>query len=103
MEAARIILSRIAAEEEARMTREVRARFPGEAQTPSPDTLAPFSATLLSASRGEAVFVCRSDAVPALADCLIAQGATTVASARLDYVFHAENDLWRRLSARLRR
>jgi ATP phosphoribosyltransferase len=58
-EAARVILSRIAAEEEARTKRD------------------------------------------ALADWLIGKGATRVTSAKYDYVFTADNSLWRRLATRL--
>ena len=48
-----------------------------------------------------ATFACPADNVAALADWLIAHGAKSVTSARLDYVFHAENALWSKLAARL--
>jgi ATP phosphoribosyltransferase len=36
-----------------------------------------------------------------LADWLIGKGATRVTSAKYDYVFTADNSLWRRLATRL--
>ncbi len=101
-EAARVILSRIAAEEAARTTREVRATLSldeatlGEAQ-------AAFGATLRDRHGDAACFVCPTKQVGALADWLIGKGAQSVTSAKLDYVFHAGNALWGKLSGRLQR
>ncbi len=99
-EAARIILSRIAAEEEARTTREVRARLDVT------DKLirkaeSKFGASLRDSSGSAVTFACPAKKVAELADWLIGHGAKTVTSARLDYVFHADNALWGRLAARL--
>jgi ATP phosphoribosyltransferase len=99
-EAARVILSRIAAEEAARTTREVRAGVALD-----DDLLAEAERTfgaVLRAREGEAAtFVCPTKQVATLADWLIAKGARCVTSAKLDYVFNADNALWTRLAARL--
>jgi ATP phosphoribosyltransferase len=100
-EAARIILSRIAAEEEARTTREVRARLPALSTEIQRAAEANFGAELRDRDSNSASFSCPASKVAALADWLVAQGATSVASAGLDYVFRAENALWRKLAARL--
>jgi ATP phosphoribosyltransferase len=101
-ESARIILSRIAAEEEARTTREVRAQIAATEDALLHEAESLFSASLrVRGENGDVTFACPHKNVPALADWLLAKGARTVTSARLDYVFHAENDLWSRLSARL--
>lgn len=100
-EAARVILSRIAAEEEARTKRDVRAdlvAFSAEAAREA-ETL--FGATTRNGAAGETVFSCPAKHVGALADWLIGKGATRVTSAKYDYVFTAENNLWRRLATRL--
>ncbi len=100
-EAARIILSRIAAEEEGRTTREVRASLPCLGENMLREAEATFGAGLREKDDDLATFSCPTKAVAALADWLIAQGAKSVASARLDYVFHAENALWSKLASRL--
>jgi ATP phosphoribosyltransferase len=99
-EAARVILSRIAAEEAARTTREVRAALPlNETLTREAESL--FGAKLREKQGEMATFACPAKQVAALADWLIGKGAQSVTSARLDYVFHAGNALWSRLSARI--
>lgn len=100
-EAARIILSRIAAEEEARTTREVRASLPVLSEEIQREAEANFGAELRDKDSRSASFSCPASKVAALADWLIAQGATSVTSAGLDYVFRAENALWSKLAARL--
>lgn len=100
-EAARIILSRIAAEEEARTTREVRAHLPGAADELLREAETTFGASLRESNGKSAAFACPTHHVAALADWLIAHGAKSVASARFDYVFRAENTLWSKLAARL--
>jgi ATP phosphoribosyltransferase len=47
--------------------------------------------------------VCPTKQVGALADWLIGKGAQSVTSSKLDYVFHAGNALWGKLSGRLQR
>ena len=100
-EAARIILSRIAAEEEARTTREVRAALPDVSEQILRAAETDFGAVLRDKDNCSASFRCPASKVAALADWLIAQGARSVTSAGLDYVFRAENALWSRLAARL--
>jgi ATP phosphoribosyltransferase len=101
-EAARVILSRIAAEELARTTRELRARLPALDDALLREAETRFCASLRErCDNGFATFCAPADAAPGFADWLIARGAQTVTSARLDYVFSAENALWSRLGARL--
>ncbi|MDR3406928.1 MAG: ATP phosphoribosyltransferase [Methylovirgula sp.] len=101
-EAARIILSRIAAEEVARTTREVSARI-AQADV----ELFAHAEVLFSArprrhlADGWLTLTCPKDKVSALADWLLAQGAAEVTVAQLDYVFDEKNKLYERLSARL--
>jgi ATP phosphoribosyltransferase len=104
-ETARIILSRIAAEEEARTTREVSAFVVNEFDD---DLLvhakAAFSARArVHAADGRLVLHCPKDKAAPLADWLIAQGATYVFVATQEYVFSAENPLYQKLTARLPR
>lgn len=101
-EAARIILSHIAAEEIARTTREVSARI---AQT---DVELFAHAEVMFAARprrhladGWLTLTCPKDKVPALADWLLMQGAAEVTVAQLDYVFAEKNKLYEKLVARL--
>jgi ATP phosphoribosyltransferase len=101
-EAARIILSRIAAEEVARTTREVSARI---AQV---DVELFAHAEVLFQARprrhladGWLTLTCPKDKVPTLADWLLAQGAAEVTVAQLDYVFAEKNKLYDKLAARL--
>ena len=100
-EAARVILSRIAAEEEARTTREVRATLPELAETIIREAETTFGAVCRETGGDAATFACPAKHVAALADWLIGHGAKSVTSARLDYVFRADNALWGRLAARL--
>ena len=100
-EAARVILSRIAAEEEARTKRDVRANLSSVSPEAAHEAETLFGARPHSPSAGETVFSCPAKQVGALADWLIGKGATRVTSAKYDYVFTADNGLWRRLAARL--
>ncbi|ATQ70189.1 ATP phosphoribosyltransferase [Methylosinus trichosporium OB3b] len=103
-EAARVILSRIAAEELARTTRELRVRLPALDDALLSEAAETFGASLRErGDNGFATFAAPADGAPQFADWLIAKGAQTVTSARLDYVFTAENALWSRLSARIDR
>ena len=84
-----------------RTKRDVRAdlaAFPAEAAREA-ETL--FGATTRNGAVGETVFSCPAKHVGALADWLIGKGATRVTSAKYDYVFTADNSLWRRLATRL--
>ena len=100
-EAARVILSRIAAEEEARTKRDVRADLAAFSPEAVREAETLFGATTRNAGAGEAVFSCPAKHVGALADWLIGKGATRVTSAKYDYVFTTDNNLWRRLATRL--
>jgi len=102
-EAARIILSRIAAEEEARTTREVCARLPNVTDKLLRKAESKFGAKPRDGGENESMttFSCPAGVVPRFADWLIGHGASHVTSAKLDYVFRAENTLWNRLAKRL--
>jgi ATP phosphoribosyltransferase len=102
LESARIILSRIAAEEVARKTREVRITFMELTDSLIKDCERLYEAKLLSKSSNESAFSCPAKNVGSFADWLVAQGATRVTSSKLDYIFSAENLLWSRLRMRLR-
>ena len=101
-EAARIMLSRIAAEEEARTTRELRVKLGDVSDKLLRKAETKFGATLRERGPGSLlVFDAPASNVAPFADWLIGHGARTVTSGRLDYVFRADNELWTRLSARL--
>ena len=98
---ARAILSRIAAEEEARTTRRVRARVADVAESArlAGET---FGARALLGVDGPALeLVCPADEIAPLADWLIARGAQHVTVSSLDYVFSAHNPLYEKLAARV--
>jgi len=102
-ETARRILSRIAAEEDARTSRQVRAVVAGpkarliEEAAKTFAARAPFGAT----ADGPLTFICPKAGVPALADWLVMQGAEHVTVETLDYIFGARNPLFDKLTARL--
>jgi ATP phosphoribosyltransferase len=101
-EKARMILSRIAAEEEARTTREVSAVLSLFPETLIADAKAGFDARMrFHASDGRLTLNCPKDKAAPLADWLIAQGAAHVCVAAQDYVFSAENPLYEKLITRL--
>ena len=98
---ARTLLGRIAAEERARTTRELRARFADGVPALEPGALEPFGAAIVGRGEGRLVLHGPRARVPDLADWLIGQGATEVAVLPLDYVFAARNPLFEALSTRL--
>jgi ATP phosphoribosyltransferase len=101
-EAARVILSRIAAEEEARTTRDVRAQGAALSDAALAEAQNLFGARLHEAGGPEgSAFTTPAKNVAPFADWLIARGANRVSSAKLDYLFRAESALWSRLAARL--
>ncbi len=101
-ESARAILSRIAAEEEARTTREVSTVLANPAAALIAEAETQFSARLRHRmADGRLTLNCPLDKVAPLADWLIAQGADHVSVAALDYVFSAANPLYEKLVARL--
>ena len=98
---ARAILARIAAEEQARTSRELRALFPGAVPDVEPGALDAFGAQLFGRDEGRLVLHCAKARVPDLADWLIGEGASHVAVAPLDYVFAARNPLYEKLVDRI--
>jgi ATP phosphoribosyltransferase len=100
-EVARKILSRIAAEEEARMTRELIATLPKEPEGLD-ISLSAFGARLSRrAAEGRLTMFAPKTVAPALADWLIGQGAEDVIVRQSDYVFTSRNPLYERLIGRL--
>jgi ATP phosphoribosyltransferase len=101
--AARAVLSRIAAEEEARLTREIRALLPNppadfvETAQKRFGACAPYGAP----REGRVTLHCRVEAVAQAADWLIGLGAERVGVNALAYVFCARNALFERLEARI--
>lgn len=99
---ARMILARIAAEEDARATREVRAlvadprALAGEAAK-SFDARAIFGV----AESGLLTLMCPHAKAAALADWLIGKGAEHVSIGALDYIFSARNGLYEKLARRI--
>jgi len=102
--AARAILTRIAAEEEARRVREVRAQVARENHDRVAAIANGFDAHLLSMPDAqELVLHCAIDHVFDIADELAAAGARDISVRSLDYVFRAHNPLIARLEQRLPR
>ncbi len=98
----RKILARIAAEEEARTTREVTTVLPRWDEALLAEATRRFSARLRWPPRdGRLSASCPADRVPAFSDWLISRGADEVTVASLAYVFTARNPLYEKLSARL--
>lgn len=101
-EAARLILAQIAAEEEARTTREVRARVEDLSDSKLKKAAGKFEARLRGrGAEGLVIVSCPKDNAAQLAEWLIKHGAETVTVGALDYVFTAKNPLWERLAKRL--
>ncbi|MDH7796552.1 MULTISPECIES: ATP phosphoribosyltransferase [unclassified Beijerinckia] len=101
-QAAKSILGRIFAEEEARTSREVRARLPDSAAAYAQQAESLFQARAIFGSASDIVsLICPVERTPALADWLIAQGAQHVTVGSLDYVFSAVNPLYEKLARRI--
>jgi ATP phosphoribosyltransferase len=98
---ARTILGRIAAEERARTTRELRADFPDGAPLLELGALESFAATVVGGDDGRLLLHGPVARVADIADWLIGQGAAEVSVLPLDYVFAARNPLFEALSTRL--
>jgi len=103
--AARDILARIAASEEARRSREVRARLPSpahEAVETACERFGAVSATGEDADpHGLVALHCARGQVAQLASWLLAKGAERVAVAALEQAFDARNALYEALEARI--
>jgi ATP phosphoribosyltransferase len=101
-EQARQILASIAAEEEARLTRDVAAQFDMIHDGLIAEGARLFGAKLRCENgTGSLTLTCARDKVAPLARWLIAQGAGHVTAGAHDYVFSAENPLYQTLLARL--
>ncbi|MCB1545567.1 MAG: ATP phosphoribosyltransferase, partial [Rhodoblastus sp.] len=101
-EAARLILARIAAEEEARTTREVRAFVPELSDSKLKKAAAKYGARMRGRGQeGLVMMACPKADAPDLAEWLIKHGAETVTVGQVDYVFTAKNALWEKLAKRL--
>ncbi len=101
-EKARQVLARIAAEEAARLTRDVVAQFDERREGLVDQARAQFGSRLRSENvAGRLTLTCLKDKVAPLADWLVAQGARHVTVAAMDYVFSPANPLHERLVARL--
>jgi ATP phosphoribosyltransferase len=100
--AARAVLTRIAAEEEARTAREVRAALDPERPVDAGALAIRCGAALPFGAEGrELVLRCRAERVFDLVDALLAAGARDVSVRALEYVFRPDNPLSQRLFKRL--
>lgn len=100
--AARAILSRISAEEDARTSREVRALVPHKPRRTAREAVEMFDARIIHGLESEVVdLVCSTDEVVALADWLIERGAQNVTVHKPEYIFSAVNPLYDKLINRL--
>lgn len=94
--AAKAILSRIAAEEEARTHREVRVLWPtAPVEALLNEAVEKFGLILVGGERerGRTTFHCPASAIFPLSDWLVARGAARVAVSAIDYVFSPHNAL----------
>ncbi len=100
---ARAILSRIAAEEDARTSREVRALVPSDHAQLAAEAGTAFGARALFGTDGTGPLslICATQQTAPLADWLIAKGAEHVSVGRLSYIFSARNTLYEQLIARV--
>jgi ATP phosphoribosyltransferase len=99
---ARAILSRLAASEKARKTREVRAFLPLSARGAVSEAAEKFDAQAAQGTDGGAVaLVCPRARAADLADWLLAQGAERVSVATLEQVFEVPNPLYDALASRI--
>ena len=100
-DAARSVLARIAAEEEARRTREVRATLDPQSAAID-DVVEAFGATLpFGRANRQLVLHCPSSEVFGVVDALLAAGAQAVSVSTVDYIFRPDDPLASRLLARL--
>ncbi|HZZ59836.1 MAG TPA: ATP phosphoribosyltransferase [Roseiarcus sp.] len=102
---ARAILDRIVASEEARRTREIRARLPGPARPVVRAACERFAAVPAAGEHADsqnfvALHCAKADAAD-LAHWLLTQGADRVSVAALEQVFDARNPLFERLEGRI--
>jgi ATP phosphoribosyltransferase len=104
-QAARAILARIAASEEARQSREVRARLPTPAHVLLETAAERFGAVSASGEdvdpHGFIALHCARDKVAELAGWLLTKGAERVSVAALEQTFAARNALYEALEKRI--
>jgi ATP phosphoribosyltransferase len=104
-QAARAILARIAASEEARQSREVRARLPGPARVVVETAAERFGAVSATGEdidpHGFVALHCARDKVAELAGWLLTKGADRVSVAALEQTFAARNALYEALESRI--
>jgi ATP phosphoribosyltransferase len=102
---ARLILDRIAASEEARASREVRARLPGSARAIVEKAHERFGAVSadgdVADARGFVALHCARGDAADLASWLLAEGAERVTVVALEQVFDARNRLYEALEKRI--
>jgi ATP phosphoribosyltransferase len=100
-DAARAILSRLAASEKARRSREVRAIWPeGNAQAVA-ETATKFGATAEFSGSGAQAFLCPRPLAAELANYLLAQGARRVVVQSVEQVFETDNPLYNALASKM--
>lgn len=99
---ARTILSRIAAEEDARTSREVRALVSGDGAALATEAAELFGArAILGTGTSPLSLTCATASAARVADWLIAKGAEHVTVGQLAYVFSAKNALYEKLAKRV--
>lgn len=98
-EAARLVLARIHAEEEAREKRELRVSLDKPVEAASLRALETAGAEILTADAGRLCLLVSRKDVAAISDGLISQGAKRVLVSAPEYAFSAENPLFDRLKA----
>jgi ATP phosphoribosyltransferase len=98
--AARAVLTRIAAEEAARTTREIRAGIDRQSADAA-GLIQRYGGMLRAGDAGELVLHCPAREVFAVVDTLLGAGARDVTVRTLDYVFRPTNPLAERLFTRL--
>ena len=100
-QAARALLSRLAAAELARRSREVRAFVPAGETAAIADAAARFDAKPDYSGEGAVAFLCPRDRTAALADFLLSKGAKRVVVESVEQVFETANPLYEALEARI--
>jgi ATP phosphoribosyltransferase len=95
------MLARIAAEEEARRNRAVRAAFRNVPATLAAEAMTRFGVVVVASQDDEIAFHCPKKKIFDVSEWLIASGAARVSVAQLDYVFTSTNALADRLDKRL--
>ncbi len=100
-EAARQVLFRIQAEEEARTRRELRCILPGAAEALLLPELEARGVDVLSSTGAGLTLLVKKAEVAVIADALVAAGARRVLVNATDYVFTRENPLFDKLGTRI--